>query len=163
MVKLTAKQEMFCKEYLVDLNATQAAIRAGYSEKTAYAIGHENLSKPDIQENLSKLVKTRMDKFEINADKVLNEISNIAFSDLTDIVGLSNGVISVKDFNELTKEQRACISSAEQDKDGMIKIKLYDKLSALEKLGKHLKLFTDKIQLEGDINIIYADKDDENV
>lgn len=71
MPKLTAKQEMFCKEYLIDLNATQAAIRAGYSGKTAYSIGNENLSKPDITELIQELKAHREDKLEVDAAWVL--------------------------------------------------------------------------------------------
>ena len=57
MAKMTAKQKRFCDEYLTDLNATQAAIRSGYSEKTAYSIGNENLKKPEIQEYIQKRLK----------------------------------------------------------------------------------------------------------
>jgi len=81
IVSLTAKQEMFCKEYLIDLNATQAAIRAGYSEKTAHSIGHENLSKPEIQERLVELNTQRIERVEYNADWVLKEAGD-AYSHL---------------------------------------------------------------------------------
>tara|TARA_R110002012_G_scaffold316344_1_gene531196 strand:+ start:1650 stop:2084 length:435 start_codon:yes stop_codon:yes gene_type:complete len=73
MAKLTDKQEMFCKEYLIDLNATQAAIRAGYSEKTAKQVGSENLSKPDIQERLSELKAHREERLQIDAEWVLSQ------------------------------------------------------------------------------------------
>ncbi|MAE86325.1 MAG: hypothetical protein CMB80_26560 [Flammeovirgaceae bacterium] len=73
MAKLTAKQEMFCLEYLKDLNATQAAVRSGYSEKTARAIGTENLAKPAISEYIAKLQKERSERLEIDADWVLKE------------------------------------------------------------------------------------------
>lgn len=71
------KQEMFVKEYLVDLNATQAAIRAGYSQKTAYAIGEENLRKPEIAEAIQKAMDKRAEKVEINAEYVLNGIKEV--------------------------------------------------------------------------------------
>lgn len=74
MNKLTAKQEMFCKEYMIDLNATQAAIRAGYSEDTAAVIGCENLMKPNIQKYLQKLMKERSEKVLITAEDVLKDI-----------------------------------------------------------------------------------------
>lgn len=73
-VKLTPKQEMFCKEYLIDLNATQAAIRAGYSEKTANRIATENLSKLVIKERIEELKSTRVEKVEITAEKVLRDL-----------------------------------------------------------------------------------------
>lgn len=73
MAKLTAKQELFCKEYLVDLNATQAAIRAGYSEKTASEMGYENLSKPQLAEYIAELKAKRSEKVEIDAAWVLRQ------------------------------------------------------------------------------------------
>ncbi len=69
--KLTDKQEMFCLEYLIDLNATQAAIRAGYSEKTAHSIGNENLIKPLIQDRIAKAMAERSEKTKIDANYVL--------------------------------------------------------------------------------------------
>lgn len=75
--KLTDKQELFCKEYLIDLNATQAAIRAGYSKKTAQEIGSENLSKPMIQERISELQDSRNERLQIDADWVLKRALEI--------------------------------------------------------------------------------------
>ena len=74
MAKLTAKQQIFCDEYLIDLNATQAAIRAGYSKKTAHVIGTENLEKPAIKEFLSTRQQARQERTEINQDYVLTVI-----------------------------------------------------------------------------------------
>jgi len=74
---LTDKQEMFCLEYLVDLNATQAAIRAGYSEKTAYSIGNENLSKPELQEKIAELMQERSNKTKIDAEWVLKAAKQV--------------------------------------------------------------------------------------
>jgi len=71
MGKLSHKQEMFCREYLLDLNATQAAIRAGYSKNTAYSIGHENLKKPEISDRISELLVNRIERTETDADYVL--------------------------------------------------------------------------------------------
>lgn len=73
MAKLTDKQELFAREYLKDLNATQAAIRAGYSEKTARSVGSENLTKPDIQEYIAQLNQERMNRVQIDADYVLRQ------------------------------------------------------------------------------------------
>ena len=78
---LTAKQAAFVKEYLVDLNATQAAIRAGYSERSAYSIGQENLCKPEIQAAIQEEVKKRSERTEITADMVLREFAKLAFFD----------------------------------------------------------------------------------
>jgi phage terminase small subunit len=106
--KLTAKQEMFCREYLIDLNATQAAIRAGYSKDTANVIGCENLTKPNIQEYIHILVEERKKRVEITADDVLADVLE-------------------------TRKQ-----AAELDR-------LAERLKANELLGKHLKMWTDKV------------------
>lgn len=81
IAKLTDKQKKFCEEYLIDLNVTQSAIRAGYSEKTAYSIGSENLKKPEIQNYLSGLMKIQSGRTGITADKILVELSKVAFAD----------------------------------------------------------------------------------
>ena len=75
--ELTDKQKMFCKEYLIDLNATQACIRAGYSEKTANRIGTENLSKPVIKSEINRLKAIREKKIELTAEKVLKDIERV--------------------------------------------------------------------------------------
>lgn len=119
MAKLTAKQEIFCREYIIDLNATQAAIRAGYSKKTANRIASENLSKLDIQKKIQELQQERAERTEITQDKVLKELAGIGFAPIT------KG-----------------------------KIRAADKTKALELLGRHLGMFTDKLQIEGDIKTI---------
>ena len=81
-MKLTEKQKRFCEEYLVDLNATQAAIRAGYKEKTARSSASENLTKPDIQQYLRELIDKRSERTGIAADTVLLELERIALSDV---------------------------------------------------------------------------------
>lgn len=83
-VALTEKQKRFVAEYLVDLNATQAAIRAGYSEKTAGSVGNENLKKPEIQNAIQKAVADRQQRTEITQDKVLDELGKVAFSKAAD-------------------------------------------------------------------------------
>lgn len=119
MAKLTAKQERFCIEYIIDLNATQAAIRAGYSKKTANRIASENLSKLDIQRKIQELQQERSERTEITQDKVLKELAGIGFAPIT------KG-----------------------------RIRAADKTKALELLGRHLGMFTDKLQIEGDIKTI---------
>ena len=86
MSKLTEKQKRFCEEYLIDFNATQAALRAGFSQKTAYSIGDENLRKPEIQSEIQSLIKKRSERTGINADIVIKELVKIALAD-TEITG----------------------------------------------------------------------------
>ena len=86
MSKLTEKQKRFCEEYLIDLNATQAAFRAGYSRKTAYSIGDENLKKPEIKEYLKQIMQERSERTGVDADMVINELRRIAMTE-TEITG----------------------------------------------------------------------------
>ena len=78
--ELTDKQERFCEEYLLDLNATQAAIRAGYSKKSAASIGNENLDKPKIKKHIYRLQEARIRRTRIRADRILKELENIGFA-----------------------------------------------------------------------------------
>lgn len=135
---MTEKVKIFCKEYIVDFNATQAAIRAGYSKKTAGSIGQENLTKPEIQEEIKKLIEERSNRTEITADRVLQELAKIGFSDILDFVEVSSTGIT---FNEIPEDKGGVISevSSSDTKYGTnIKIKLHDKLNALDKIARHL-------------------------
>lgn len=167
MAKLNEKQKCFCDEYLVDLNATQAAVRAGYSEKTARAMGSENLSKPYIQEYIAARQQERIERTEIKQDDVVKELANIAFSNITDYVKvvekemrieIDGKLVPVYDedgspvkfktvepilTDELTEQQKKALAVIQKGRDGFI-IKTYDKLQALEKLGKHLGMWNNK-------------------
>lgn len=159
--KLTPKQSIFCKEYLIDLNATQAAIRAGYSAKTAFSIGIENLRKPLIKKFIDEEISKREQRLEISADKVLQEIAKLAYANMADYVNILNDGTAVLDFSVLTRDQAAAIQeitvdeyldrSIEEDGERVkkIKFKLSDKRGSLELLGRHLKLFTDKKEFSG--------------
>lgn len=76
---MTPKQELFVREYTLDLNATQAAIRAGYSPDTAYSIGHENLNKPELRSAIDKALEERNQKIDYSAERILEELAKIAF------------------------------------------------------------------------------------
>ncbi|XUV83548.1 terminase small subunit [Enterobacter sp. TMH.L2] len=150
---LTDKQEMFCREYLIDLNATQAAIRAGYSEKTARALGCENLTKPDIQTRIAELKSNRNEELSINAAYVLHRLVEIDQMDVLDIL-LSNG--ELKPIAEWPKVWRTTLSGMdvmEMASEGsaaalMKKIKWPDKVKNLELLGKHVSVQAFKEQVE---------------
>lgn len=159
--ELTNKQKAFVEEYLVDLNATQAAIRAGYSEHTAKDIGCENLAKPYIQNAVQILMDERSKRTTISADKVLQEIAKLGFANMLDYMRIDDQGLAVVDLNTLTKEQAAAITeitvTTRKDKIGdkeiseveNVKLKLADKGVNLERLGKHLKLFTDRQEVTG--------------
>ena len=146
--KRTDKQEQFCIEYLVDLNATQAAIRAGYSKKTAQRIGSENLSKPLIQERLQELRKTMQFNTGITVERVIAEYGKIAFANIKNCLTIGNEIL---DISQLPDDIAAAVDSIQCDirHDGgdsegyteKVKIKLHSKLNALDSLSKHLGIF----------------------
>ncbi|MBI4858489.1 MAG: terminase small subunit [Acetobacterium woodii] len=152
MAKLTEKQKRFCDEYLIDLNATQAAIRAGYSNKTANRIGTENLSKPVIQKYIEQRLVDREKRTEITQDRVLKELSKIGFLDATGFVKIQNGRVFIESTDDLSPDQKAAIAGIKETQSGT-EIKLYDKLKALELIGRHLGMFTDKIEHSGGVAI----------
>mgnify|MGYP000964449099 CR=1 FL=1 len=139
-MKLTAKQIRFVDEYLVDFNATQAAIRAGYSKKTAAFIGAENLKKPKIAEEIARRQKDLQRRTEVTQDRVVKELARVAFADAS--------VVCVTDFDKLTEDQRAAIQGIKPTNFGW-EIKLCDKIKALELLGRHIGMFNDKLSLSG--------------
>ena len=147
-MSLTDKQEAFCLEYLIDLNATQAAIRAGYSTESAGAIGGENLQKPEIQKRISELQADRMKRNKIDADRVLKEIERIAFYDLA--AHIPEGKITgPDDLKKLPEDLRRAIIGWRWDKAGNFIVLWADKVKGLELYGRHLKLFTDKVEATG--------------
>lgn len=148
--KLTPKQALFVQEYLVDLNATQAAIRAGYSEKTASRIGPELLGKTCVAEAMTQAKSERAKRVEVTQDVVISELARIAFSDARAVVTWNEYGVFIKDSSTLTDDEAATVSevSRTDTKDGgTTRIKQYDKLKALELLGKHLGIFTPKQNL----------------
>lgn len=151
--KLTPKQRRFVNEYLIDLNATQAAIRAGYSKKTAKDIGGENLSKPAIQAEIQKRQVKLQNTLEITQDRVLQEYARLAFYDprklfqpdgtpkpieaLDDDTAAALAGLEVREEFEGAGENRTFVGYTK-------KYKLANKLGALDSLAKHLGLFEPK-------------------
>lgn len=134
---LTRRQRRFVNEYLIDLNATQACLRAGYSARNAGKIGAELLGKTSISAAIQEAQRNREKASEINQHRVLIELGRIAFSDITDFMSWNGDEVILKNSSTLTKDQSACI--AEVKKGGGIR--LYDKTKALEKLGDHFGMF----------------------
>lgn len=146
-MKLTPKQIRFVDEYLVDFNATQAAIRAGYSKKNAYQIGSENLRKPQIQSEIARRQKDLQKRTEVTQEQVVKELARLAFADAS--------VVCVTDFDNLTEDQRAAIQGIKPTNFGW-EIKLCDKLKALELLGRHIGMFNDKIEVRATVENPFA-------
>jgi len=160
---LNEKQQRFCDEYLIDLNATQAAIRAGYSEKTAGSQAFDLLKKPDVQAYLEERMDERSKRTEITQDAVLKELAKIGFANMSDYMKPGIDGDPVLDFSQITRDQAAALTevTVEDFKDGRgedardvrrIKFKLADKRAALVDMGKHLGMFKDKVELSGDLN-----------
>lgn len=149
---ITAKQKRFAEEYVIDLNGKQAAIRAGYSEKTAEYQAARLLRNAKVQEYIAKLMQAREKRTEITQDMVVRELAKIAFGDLRGVMSWgANGVI-VKESSELTDDEAAFISELNATSFGegvSIKLKTFNKEKALELLGKHLGMFRDKVELTG--------------
>lgn len=148
MAKLTDKQELFAREYLKDLNATQAAIRAGYSENTARKIGSENLTKPDIAERIIELKDVRNEEVGIDAAYVLRRLIEIDQMDVLDILKDDGGL---KQIHEWPKVWRTTLSGLDINttitnfdettiENILKKIKWPDKVKNLELLGKHVNV-----------------------
>ena len=139
-LKLTAKQQRFVEEYLIDLNATKAAIRAGYSEKTAHSIGAENLIKPEIQKAISDAQAKREERTQIDSDYVLKRLVEIDQMDVLDIMDDDGNVKPLRDWPKIWRQYISNIETISMD-DGegwLKKIKWPDKIKNLELLGKHV-------------------------
>ena len=161
--QITDRMKKFVDEYLIDFNATQAAIRAGYSPDTANEQGSQLLARPDIRELVAEGQKEVMERTQTFQDNAVDELKIVGFSDLADFLTVkADGIVEQKPFNELTKAQTKCIKKIKQtvrsshSADGtilhqtaVIEIELHDKLRALELLGRHLGMFNDTLRLEG--------------
>lgn len=148
MAKLTAKQKRFCDEYLIDLNATQAAIRAGYSPKTARMIANENLTKPYIKEYIEKRMAEKEKELIADQDEVLKYLTSVlrGKSQSTEII--------VEGVGDGCSEARTILKEPSEK----------DRLKAAELLGKRYGLYTDKVEADVDmelnITVDYGDKND---
>lgn len=150
---LNPKQRRFVAEYLIDLNATQAAIRAGYSKKTAGQMGGENLLKPEIQAEIAKRQQKRSERTEITQDRVLRELARIGFSDIRKAVRWGETELRIAESEtgeteayhglalisstEIDDDTAAAIAEVSEGKNGL-KVKLHDKKGALAELARHV-------------------------
>ncbi len=164
--KLTPDQEMFCLEYLKDFNGTQAAIRAGYSEKTASEQASRLLTNVKVQLRLKDAIEEVLGDKAADVKAIIDELKRIAFGDISDVMDWGEkeveifsedgsqsykkkiNVISMKDKNQIGDKSKmiAEISESESMMGRSRKLKMYDKLRAIELLGKYYKMFTDKVE-----------------
>lgn len=172
---LKAKQKRFIEEYLVDLNATQAAIRAGYSPESAGSIGSENLKKPEIRARIDHAMAERSKRTGINADRVLRELGRIAFVDPSQVIDLNTAEVkpdaSKDDLATIAGIKVKYVPHKDFDEDGEPiieqaierEVRLVDKLKALELCGKHLGMFKDNQESVAPVTVMinydYGDND----
>lgn len=149
---MTKKQKRFVEEYLIDLNAAQAAIRAGYSPKAAYSIGSENLRKPEIRACIEKAMAERSKRTGINQDRIIMELAKIGLLNPKNLINFEEATVK----EDATEEDLAAISSIRvkrfptKDGEGVEReVKMYDKAKVLELLGRHLGMFKDKVEVSG--------------
>lgn len=146
---MTEKQKRFCDEYLIDLNATQAAIRAGYSERTAYSIGTENLRKPEISAYINSRMEEKKKELIADQDEVLKYLTSVMRGESTSeeivVEGTGDGCSTARAIEKAPSEK--------------------DRLKAAELLGKRYGLYTERIEekvdMELNINVDYGDEEDE--
>lgn len=166
VAKLTKKNEVFCEEYLIDLNATQAAIRAGYSPNTAGSIGFELLKKPEIRARIDAEMAERSKRTGINADRVLRELGRIAFLNPRDVIDLNTAEVK----EDATADDLAVIAGVkvkyvphkdfDENGDPVIEqaiereVKMADKLKALELCGRHLGMFKDNPEANAPVTVV---------
>lgn len=140
---LSDKQEAFCREYLIDLNATQAAIRSGYSSKTAVAQSSRLLTKVNIQNRIAELKAKAAEDFGISKARLVKELSSIAFFDIRKIYTDDDNLKSVKEFDDASAAAVAGIETDELITGGEYigrtkKVKIHNKISAIERLCRML-------------------------
>ena len=159
---MTEKQQRFIDEYLIDLNATQAAIRAGYSVKTAKDIGCQNLAKLNIQQAISEKMAERSKRTGVNQDRIVLELAKIAFVNAADVIDSDDATIKAG----ATADDTAAIQSVKvkmiptKEGEGVEReIRLNDKLKALELLGKHLGMWNDKLDVNLNIPVVISGED----
>ncbi len=132
--KLTTKEQKFCEEYLIDCNATQAAIRAGYSKRSARQIGTETMSKLVIKNVIKQKQRALLFSTQVTAERVAKELARIAFFDERELYDAEG---KPKRINDLDDDTAAAVG-----------LKMSDKVAALEKLGKHLGMFEETLNLK---------------
>ena len=160
---LTPKQKLFVDEYLIDLNATQAAIRAGYSPNNADKIGSELLGKTRVSDAISKAMAERSRRTGINQDRILIELAKIALVNPANVVDFDEASI----LDSALPEDLAAVASVKvkrfptKEGEGIEReIKFYDKTKALDLAGRHLGMFKDKLEVSGTLETERTKLDD---
>lgn len=174
---MTPQQARFVSEYLIDLNATQAAVRAGYSGKTAYSQGQRLLKDVEVAAAIADAQDARAKRTLITQDRVLKELAKIGFADIRKLIRWTGnqpkmdeaacedaGEVEISAANfvrlfdsaELTDDIAGAIAEISQTRDGLVKVKMFDKRAALVDIGKHLGMFTTKVEHSGSVDVYHS-------
>ena len=146
--KLSAKRQRFVDEYCIDFNGTQAAIRAGYSARTANEQAARLLANDSIKRALDEKRSEIAEESKLKVSDVIDELKKIAFSDITQVISFNNSKAKIKSSRKLSEDARKVIASVSQTQNGLT-IKMHDKVKALELLGRYLNIFTDRVEVDG--------------
>ena len=149
---MTPRQTRFVGEYLVDLNASEAALRAGYSPRTAASQGGRLLQNVEIAAAIAAAQAKRAERTEVTQDRVVREFAKLAFVEMGAFVEWGKDGVTLKESAELTPELRAAISEVSEtitEHGGTVRFKLHDKKGALDSLARHLGMFPSKVELTG--------------
>lgn len=155
--RLTKRNELFCREYLIDLNGKEAAIRAGYKPDNAKVVASMMLARPEIRFRIAKLQESTFERLDLTAQRVLYELACIAFTNAQDFTTVGPDGEPQLDMAKMSRDQWAAIAEYTEDATGgqndgerklivRRKIKSHDKVAALGMLGKYFKLFTEKVE-----------------
>jgi phage terminase small subunit len=154
VAELTPQQQRFVDEYLIDLNATQAAIRAGYSVRSADEYAVQLLRKTQVQEAVGKAKAERSRRTRIHADNVLEELSVLAFAHMGQYATWHDDSVSLTDSSEVDPRAVAEVHQKASRNGISISIKLHDKLGALKLLMQHLGMLTEQVNVQFDIDAV---------
>jgi phage terminase small subunit len=154
MARMTDAQKRFADEYLIDLNATRA-YRAAYpsvsKDSTASAAGARMLRNVKVEAYINKRQNDIQNKTSITQERVIKELATIAFLDTTELVKVKGRRVMLTNTEDLTEGQRRAIASIKKGKNG-VELSTYDKIKALELIGRHLGMFKDKVEVSGSVD-----------
>jgi phage terminase small subunit len=157
MADLTVKQEKFIEEYLIDLNGTQAAIRAGYNPNSANEQAARMLAKGSVASCVSKAMAERSKRTGVTQDRVLRELARLGFVNVTEVVNMDDATLrsgsEVDDTSAIASVKVKTTHTKDDTEITEREIKFHDKVKSLELLGKHLAMFTDNLNLKEDATI----------
>lgn len=165
MAELTPRQRRFVDEYLIDLNATAAARRAGYAEKWAGSQGFQLLQKPHVAAAIAAAKSDRSARTRVTQDMVIAEYACLAFADIRAFVDWGPDGVALKSSDALDDEQARCIAEVTETRTqhgGSRRVKLHDKKGALDALARHLGMFTDHEAAEAprEFTIVFAEEEE---